>query len=387
LALRSPLCKKRRGSCIDDAPKTENNPVMTRRHLLVSAMAMLAVPDAVRSALAGRRLGMVINSFTHRWRTRNSSVKYRPFLDVLDAMDYLRDFGTGSLQVGLDGMTLDLAHQARATSESYDMRLEGVLRLPRSRGELDGFMSDIRLGKEAGMTLFRIAAGGRRYEIFTSRAAFEEWLAATRRSLEMAESAARRLDVRLAVENHKDFELHELLSILQTISSPHLGACLDTGNSLALLEDPMEVVRQLAPYTFTVHFKDIAVCPAEDGFHMSEVPLGKGIFDLPAMISIITHNAPQARFHLEMITRDPLHIPCLKEGYWASFPEKPGLQLTRTLQLVKTRATASLPRITGLSAEAVAAREEQNVLDCLAAASTSLGFSQIVIKVAKGDAK
>jgi hypothetical protein len=88
-----------------------------------------------------------------------------------------------------------------------------------------------------------------------------------------------------------------------------------------------------------------------------------------------------------MITRDPLHIPCLKEGYWASFPEKPGLQLTRTLQLVKTRATASLPRITGLSAEAVAAREEQNVLDCLAAASTSLGFSQIVIKVAKGDAK
>ncbi len=345
---------------------------------------MLAVPESLRAALAGRRLGMVIHSFAHRWRSKHSSVKFRPFLDVLDVMDYLRDLGSSSLQIGVDGLTLDMAHEARASSESYDMRLEGIVSLPRSEGDVDRFTRDLRLGKEAGMSLFRIAAGGRRYETFSSRSAFETWLVSTRKTLELAESAARRQDVRLALENHKDFELHEQLATLRTISSPHLGVCLDTGNSLALLEDPMEVVRQLAPYTFTVHFKDIAVSPAEDGFHMAEVPLGKGMLNLPEIISTISRESPRAGFHLEMITRNPLHIPCLTEGYWASFPEKSGLQLSRTLQLVKTRAAAAaLPKLTDLPPDAIAAREEQNIVDCLAHASNALGFSQLITKATK----
>ena len=348
-------------------------------------MAMLALPEALRSALAGRRLGMVIHSYSHRWRSKHSSVKYRPFLDVLDVMDYLRDLGTGSLQIGVDGWTLNRAHEARASSESYDMRLEGIVRLPQGPADMDRFTRDLRLGKEAGISIFRVAAGGRRYETFTDRAGFETWLASTRRTLELAEPVAKKLDVRLAVENHKDFEVPELLALLEFLSSRHVGVCLDTGNSLALLEDPMEVVRLLAPHTLTVHFKDIAVCPVEDGFEMAEVPLGKGMLDLPAIIETITRESPKAVFHLEMMTRDPLRIPCLREGYWASFPDKPGLQLMRTLQLVKTRASASLPKISERSPEAVAAREEQNVLDCLAHAADSLGFSQLVLKAGKGD--
>lgn len=350
-------------------------------------MAMLAVPEALRSALAGRRLGMVIHSYSHRWRSRHSSVKFRPFLDVLDVMDYLRDLGTGSLQIGVDGWSLDRAHEARATCESYDMRLEGIVRLPQPQNpaDLERFTRELRLGKEAGISIVRVAAGGRRYETFTDRAGFEAWLTSARRSVELAEPVARKLDMRLAIENHKDFEVHELLALLESLASPHVGVCLDTGNSLALLEDPMEVVRLLAPHTLTVHFKDIAVCPVEDGFAMAEVPLGKGIFDLPGMIATIVSEAPKAVFHLEMMTRDPLRIPCLREDYWASFPGKPGLQLMRTLQLVKTRSAASLPKISDLPAEAVAAREEQNVLDCLAHAANSLGFSQLVLKAGKDD--
>ncbi|MES2594729.1 MAG: TIM barrel protein [Verrucomicrobiota bacterium] len=360
---------------------------MTRRHLLTSATALLAVPAGLRAALAGRRLGMVIHSFAHRWRSKHSSVKFRPFLDVLDVMDYLRDFGSSSLQIGVEGLTLDLAHEARATSESYDMRLEGIVNLPRSENDVDRFSRDLRMGKEAGMSIFRVAAGGRRYETFSSRSAFEIWLASARKSLELAEPAARRQDVRLALENHKDFELHEQLATLRAISSSHLGVCLDTGNSLALLEDPMEVVRQFAPYTLTLHFKDIAVSPAEDGFHMAEVPLGKGMLNLPEIISIISQKSPSACFHLEMITRDPLHIPCLTEGYWASFPEKPGLHLSRTLHLVKTRAAASLPKLADLPPEAIAAREEQNIMDCLGHASSALGFSQLINKATKDGEK
>jgi len=327
----------------------------------------------------------VIYSFSHRWKSKHSSIKYPAFRDVLDAMDRLREFGVGSLQIGVDGWSLDLAHKARSTCESYDMGLEGIVRLPQGQGDVERFARDLRLGKEAGMSIFRVAAGGRRYEAFSRRADFEIWLSSARRALELAEPVARRLGVRLAIENHKDFETPELLAMLDTIASPQLGVCLDTGNSLALLEDPLEVVEQLAPRTFTVHLKDIAVRVVEDGFEMAEVPLGQGMLDLSAMISTISSKAPQAAFHLEMITRDPLLIPCLREEYWATFPQKTGLQLAKTLKLVKTHATAMMLKVSDLPAEALAAQEEKNVLACMAHAAGSLGFSQMSLKAIRGE--
>jgi len=360
---------------------------MLRRHLLASSTALFAMPARLCAALAGRRLGTVIYSFSHRWKSKHSSIRYPAFRDVLDAMDRVREYGVGSLQIGVDGWSLDLAHKARSSCESYDMRLEGIARLPQGQGDVERFARDLRLGKESGMSVFRVAAGGRRYETFDRRADFEIWLASARRALELAEPVARRLGVRLAIENHKDFETPELLAMLDAVASPQLGVCLDTGNSLALLEDPLEAVRQLAPRAFTVHLKDIAVRAVDDGFEMAEVPLGQGMLDLPTMISTITDKAPQAAFHLEMITRDPLLIPCLREEYWATFPGKPGFQLARTLNLVKKHAVAVMPKVSALPAEALAAQEEKNVLACITHAAASLGFSQMSMNVVRGDGR
>ena len=53
--------------------------------------------------------------------------------------------------------------------------------------------------------------------------------------------------IRLAIENHKDLRLGEFLGILKAFDGEFVGVCLDVGNSIALLEDPMEVVEALAP--------------------------------------------------------------------------------------------------------------------------------------------
>lgn len=354
---------------------------MLRRHLLTSTSALLASGFMrLRGALAGRRLGLVIHSYSHRWHSKHSSIKHQAFHDVLDVMDHGRELGIGSLQIGVEGWSLDLAQKARASCESYDMKLEGSIRLPQAPGDVERFTHELRIGKEAGATIFRTATGGRRYEIFTQRADFELWKAGVKRSLELAEPVAQRLGVRIAVENHKDFETAELLDLMKAISSKQIGVCLDTGNSLALLESPLEVVRQLAPYTLTVHFKDIAVHLTEDGFEMAEVPLGQGMFDLPEMIRLIQTEAPEAEFHLEMMTRDPLSIPCLRESYWASFPNKPGTDLARTLTLVKARGLPALTHVSTLPAEACLVLEEKNIIDSIMAAGSKLGFSQMDLK-------
>jgi len=63
-----------------------------------------------------------------------------------------------------------------------------------------------------------------------------------------------------------------------------------------------------------------------------------------------------------MITRDPLQVPCLTEKYWVTFPDRNGLFLARTMQLVQRYKSATpLPRISGLSPSAQLEAEQENV--------------------------
>jgi hypothetical protein len=187
----------------------------------------------------------------------------------------------------------------------------------------------------------------------------------------------RRHGVKLALENHKDWRVTDLLGILKRLSSEHVGVTLDTGNSIALLEDPMEVVKSLAPFAFSVHLKDMGMREYEDGFLLSEVVFGEGLLDLQAVVETIRRASPGVRFSLEMITRDPLRVPCLTDKYWATFTAMPARDLARTLALARKSGApseAALPHVKGLTDEQRVAFEEQNVRRCFAHAREKLGL-------------
>src|SRR5206468_9723652 len=93
--------------------------------------------------------------------------------------------------------------------------------------------------------------------------------------------------VTLAVENHKDFRADELAGLMQGLSSERVGVCVDTGNNIALLEDPSETARVLAPWAASCHLKDMAVEETADGFLLSEVPLGEGFLDLRGIVAVL----------------------------------------------------------------------------------------------------
>ena len=151
----------------------------------------------------------------------------------------------------------------------------------------------------------------------------------------MAEPVAAKHGIRLAVENHKDWRVDEMLGWLKRLSSEHVGVCLDTGNSIALLEEPHEVVEAYAPWTFTTHLKDMGVSEYEEGFLLSEVPLGQGFLDLPRVLSTLRKARPDVRLNLEMITRDPLRVPCLTKKYWATLGHVSGSVLAEALARVR----------------------------------------------------
>jgi L-ribulose-5-phosphate 3-epimerase UlaE len=150
---------------------------------------------------------------------------------------------------------------------------------------------------------------------------------------------------------------------------------VDFGNNVALLEEPMSVVEALAPFAFSTHIKDMAVQEYADGFLLSEVPLGEGFLDLPKMIAVLLKANPKVRFNLEMITRDPLKIPCLTEKYWATMSGAPAQRLASALNLVRQHASKkSLPQTIGLGNEAQLALEDDNVRQSLAYAAAHLSL-------------
>jgi sugar phosphate isomerase/epimerase len=207
-----------------------------------------------------------------------------------------------------------------------------------------------------------VMLGGRRYETFKKAEEFPAFKERSWQALQMAEPIVARLKIRLAVENHKDYRTGELVDVMRRLASEHVGVTVDTGNNIALLDDPLETVKALAPYAFSCHLKDMAVEERADGFLLAEVPLGEGFLDVPAIVQTLRKANPKLRFSLEMMTRDPLVIPCLTDGYWATFGDVPGRDLARALAMVRKHARKErLAKITSLSQADQLEAEERNV--------------------------
>jgi hypothetical protein len=122
----------------------------------------------------------------------------------------------------------------------------------------------------------------------------------------------------------------------------------------------------------------MAVAPGSDpndGFLLSEVLPGDGYLDLPRVIGMIQQARPKTRFTLEMITRDPLKVPCLGDKYWASFPDRNGIYLARTLRFVNAhKSSKPLPQVSQLTHEEQMRAEAQNVVACLRYAHENLAL-------------
>jgi sugar phosphate isomerase/epimerase len=239
---------------------------------------------------------------------------------------------------------------------------EADLRLPQEQSEISLFEAEVRNAKEAGAAVARgVFLHGRRYEVFRSLEAFTQFHERAKSTLGWIEPILRRHRLKLAVENHKDHTAEELLTLMKAISSEWIGVLVDTGNNLALLEEPHEVVEALSPFALSVHLKDMAVQLRPDGFMLSEVPLGTGFLDLRRMVASLRKFNPGIGIYLEMATRDPLRVPCLTEAFFTTFPER---QTThRDVAMARLAATARqspLPIISDKSKPEILAAEEHN---------------------------
>jgi sugar phosphate isomerase/epimerase len=345
--------------------------------MLRTAVALAAGMGGLGAADTPRRcaLGIVKYARLIRQRAQHAADPGRDLFEPLAFLEHCRQLGAGGIQVPLGVRDAEYARRLRRSAAGCGMFIEAIVEPPRDQVDVARFSAAIRTAAEAGArAACTVVFPGRRYEEFDSAEQFRRADERACKSLELAAPVVEKYRVPLAVENHKDHLVRERLELLRRISSPWVGACVDVGNNIALLEDPIEVVEALAPWALAVHLKDHVVRASADGFLLADVPLGKGILDLKRIVAILRRARPDIRFGLEVITRDPLRVPCLTEKYWTTLSAVSGRDLARTLRWVGKAPAAALPAVSSRALEEQMALEDANINTSLAYARHELGM-------------
>ena len=295
-------------------------------------------------------------------------------LEVDRLMTLAASVGAAGAHGGMTQIDMEWAKRTRQMKEDLGMYVEVQTFLPREDPAV--FEHAVKVAKEAGATSLRVVCLlGRRYEMFDTLDGWKQAIVGFHKQIAAAIPIVEKYKMPLGIENHKDWRVDEQVALLRQYDSEYLGVSLDTGNNLTVLDDPMEVVEKLAPFTFNVHLKDMAALESERGYLLSEVPLGEGMLDIKGMVAAVRRARPDVYFSLEMITRDPLEVPCLDEKYWATFDDVNGVHLARLLRLIRAHKPASLPRISGLTPEERYALELEFVERSIDYACRELGLA------------
>lgn len=307
-----------------------------------------------------------------KWLRQNDS-SYNLF-EPLTFIKHCQTLGAGGVQVSLGSLEPATAVALREYSQAHDLFIEAIVSPPSDKQDLGRFEAEIKSAREAGAKAARtVIIPGRRYEHFKTFAEFQQAEKLGTAMVELAVPVVEKHQLPLAIENHKDQRIDQRLALLERISSPYIGACIDTGNSLALLDDLYGTIEALAPFACSVHFKDQALSEYDDGFLLGDIPLGQGSFDLKRIVRMIRAAKPDLQFCLEIITRDALKVPCLHEDYWRAVTEPTGRDVARTLHFVRTHSTPS-QAISQLPLVEQVAMEDANIEASLNYAGKELGL-------------
>src|SRR5262249_52324725 len=146
-----------------------------------SAAAAPALGDPPSAAAGGRgSLGVVIHSFMVRTAGDRGRRGADRFADPARFLEDARALGARRGPVGLGARDHAEAESLRHRAEAAAMYLEGIIALPRGDADLARFEAEVRTARRAGVEVVRtVMLSGRRYETFSSAAAFRRFAEAS----------------------------------------------------------------------------------------------------------------------------------------------------------------------------------------------------------------
>jgi sugar phosphate isomerase/epimerase len=286
-----------------------------------------------------RRLNMALTAFglphVMGYLPTKAGERAEPALNAIGLMDTACELGVAGIEVPLASIA---EGPLRAWVEALKQRgLAIVADLPVS---LDADVREIRgwltAGAALGATVMRatlssILCGDRRnldggWEPFLERRA-----ARLREVLPHAEE----LGICLALENHQDATSADLLRLGEMVEhSPAYGVTLDTGNPLAVAEDPVQFTRRVSALVRHVHLKDYTLHFAPEGYRLVRCAAGDGVVDFGAILATLRNNGHALLPGIEIAAQQARTIPLLAPDWWACHSAAQASHLLPVLDLL-----------------------------------------------------
>jgi|GEM_PF-2886947 len=202
--------------------------------------------------------------------------------------------------------------------------------------ETQTVIQHLEVARKMGSRILRCVAG----DLFTRDAGYDmaqladDGVAILREACRAAEG----MGMKIAMENHADFTVRELASILARVHSPAFGFTVDTANLAFDIDEPLRLTQIMAPYALTTHFKNYRVIRTPSGLGLENCALGDGDLDPVAIAEILARYHPDLNLNLEIHTQfAPFPLDILKPGYWDRHPSPPGDGLSWYLAKCWTR--------------------------------------------------
>lgn len=193
----------------------------------------------------------------------------------------------------------------------------------------------LRVAKAVGSTSVRCFLGSSADRL--TPGGIERHIEATVKVFRGCRSLALDLGVKIAIENHSgDMQAWETKMLIEEAGTDYVGACLDAGNPIWAIEDPIVAMEVLGPLTLTTHVRDTAIYEHPRGAAAQWTAMGDGSVDFKKFVELHRKLCPKASMQLEIITgRPPRVIPYLEDDFWKAFPKARASEFARFVELVR----------------------------------------------------
>ena len=133
-------------------------------------------------------------------------------------------------------------------------------------------------------------------------------------ALDTIEQMAKEFDIRAAIHNHGPEDKHwpRPQDAYDAIKSrdQRLGLCIDVGHTTRTGTDPVQACRQFKDRLYDMHVKDLAVKTDKD----SQVAVGRGVIDFPALLRTLVDIGYQGQVGLEYEIHEDDPLPGMIES-------------------------------------------------------------------------
>ncbi len=297
-----------------------------RRHFLKTlAAAAVASPFTQRALAATPKIKLGMDNFAVRamaWKAPQlldyaASLKLDTLLiSDLDAYDSLEDAHLREVKAKADALKIELYVGSWSICPTS-------VRFKKNWGTAEEHVATgIRVAKALGSPVFRVVLGAA--DDRKTEGGIRARIADTVKVLKNSEKAAKDAGVKIAVENHAgDMHSWELVDLIEAAGKDFVGANIDSGNAAWTLEDPLDVLERLGPYTICSSLRDDMIWESPDGATIAWTAAGEGLIDWKKYAARWAELCPTVPIIIETISGFSRNFPYKKDDFWQHYDKRP----------------------------------------------------------------